>query len=74
LVDILFACLVLGYGTVRFNKKKKQGQPFVKINGFTDNSSTSIKLFAHKVSVQRLLARATFCGWGVTVSNLQLQG
>jgi len=61
LFDIL-ACIVLGYGTVRVNKKKKQGQPFVKINGFTDNSSTSINLFAHKVSIHRLLNKATFCG------------
>jgi len=59
--------MVLGYGTVMVNKKKKQGQPFVKINGFIDNSFISIMLFAHRVSVHRLLTTATFCVWGVTV-------
>jgi len=65
--------MVLRYGTVRVNKKKKQRQPFVNINGFTDNSFTSM-LFAHIVSIHRLLTTATFCVWGITISNLQLQG
>jgi hypothetical protein len=66
--------MVLGHDTSNVSKKKKQGQPFVKINGFTDNSFTNIMLCAHRISLQRLLTRAIFCGWGVTVSNLQLQG
>jgi len=65
--------MVLEHDPSSVSKKKKQGQPFVKINGFTDNSFTNIMLFAQRISVQRLLTRAIFCGLGVTVSNLQLQ-
>jgi len=51
----------------------KEGQPFIKINEFTENTSTSMKLFVLEVSVKIFLTRATFCGLGVKDSNLKFQ-